>query len=315
MKKILSILYGIDDRYEIVKNTILVCHQYFDRIQIINSGPSNFEEKLKNIYPKVNVINIENYHGDKEFCWRAHYYGLDDGDWLLWLDSDERTTQIILDNIDKIINECETNNKTNVRFLGYNHYNNNGHIIFDHNLSVDNFMSLFEELSSQFLFDRLIKINKSETHPFSVFGDHGFIMSNKNHHGSWIYKNYPINHYKSDKQFAITCTLTMFFNPLTHYSDLNRINGCLNSEEFKIFENFKKDNNIFTQNQFYKIVVIDKNKEIIDKFKKMCNTPLFKNSKHLFNGMYNWVVNHDLDFEMPKYYCGKECCKYKNIQL
>ena len=47
----------------------------------------------------------------------------------------------------------------------------------------------------------------------------------------------------------------------------------------------------------------------------MCRSDLFKNSKYLYNGMYNWVVNHDLNFEMIEYYCGNECCKYKNIQL
>lgn len=315
MKKVLSILYGIDDRFEIVKNTILVCEPYFDKINIINSGVIEFEKKLKSIHDKIEIRTIENYHGDKEFCWRAHFYGLDQGDWLLWLDSDERPAQDLLDNIDYIINEADSQNKTNVRFLSYTHYLNNGNLTFHDINHLDFINSRKIDPGNSFLFDRFIKINKSETNPISVFGDHGFIASNKNHHGSWIYKPYIINHYKSDKQFAITCTLTMFFNPLTHFSDLNRINGTLHSEEFKVFENFKKENNIFTQNQFYRSVVIDKNTNIINKFKEMCKSDLFKNSKYLYNGMYHWVTDHDLEFSMPKYYCGNDCCKYKNIQL
>lgn len=315
MKKVLSILYGIDDRYEMVKRTILVCEPYFDKIHIVNSGVIEFEDKLKSISNKIEIRTIENYHGDKEFCWRAHFYGLDQGDWVLWLDSDERPTQDLLDDIDNIIKECESSKKTNVRFLSYTHHLNDGKLKFD-DLDFKNFINQRKiNPGNSFLFDRFIKIDKSQTNPISVFGDHGFIMSNKEHHGFWIYKPHVINHYKSNKQLAITCTLTMFFNPLTHFSDLNRINGTLNSEEFNIFENFKKETGIFTQNQFYKSIVIDKNVDITNKFKEMCRSDLFKNSKYLYNGMYNWVVNHDLNFEMIEYYCGNECCKYKNIQL
>lgn len=316
MKKILSILYGIDDRFDIVKNTIQVCEPYFDKIHIVNSGIVEFEEKLKKIHNKVEIRTIENYHGDKEFCWRAHYYGLDDGDWLLWLDSDERPSQFFLNDIDHIIQECDSNNLSNVRLIAFNHYKNNDLISYQDNCTYEDILNYYKNGSgSIFLFDRFIKINKSETNPISVFGDHGFIMSNKEHHGRWKYKCHTMNHYKSDKQFAITCTLTMFFNPLTHFSDLDRINGTINSEEFKVFESFKEKTGIFTQNQFYKSIVIDKNVDVINDFKQMCNTDLFKNSKYLFNGMYNWVAKHDLDFSMIDYYCGKNCCKYKNIQL
>ena len=140
MKKVLSILYGIDDRYEMVKRTILVCEPYFDKIHIVNSGVIEFEDKLKSISNKIEIRTIENYHGDKEFCWRAHFYGLDQGDWVLWLDSDERPTQDLLDDIDNIIKECESSKKTNVRFLSCTHYLNDGKLKFDE-LDFKNFIN------------------------------------------------------------------------------------------------------------------------------------------------------------------------------
>lgn len=313
MKKTLSILYGIDDRYDIVRNTVNVCEPYFDEIQIVNSGPIEFQEKLKNINSKLKIRQIEFYHGDKEFCWRAHYYGSEIGDWVMWLDSDERPSQELLDNIDNIIESCEKENKTSTKFLSYTHYYNDGKMTY-HDCDVDVFVSSRKnDPGTSFLFDRFIQINDI-TNPNSVFGDHGFIKSDINHHAS-KYFPFVINHYKTNAQFAQTCTLTMFFNPLTHFSDLKRINETLKSEEFRIFEQFKNEEKVFTPNEFYKKVVLEKDVVFIEKFKKMCNSDLFKNSKCLFNGMYNWSVLYDLNFKMSDYYCGKKCCLYKEIQL
>ena len=62
MKKHLRILYGCDDRFEIVVNTVKVCENYFDSISVLNSGPKEFYTKLRNSVPeKVSVIQLEKF--------------------------------------------------------------------------------------------------------------------------------------------------------------------------------------------------------------------------------------------------------------
>lgn len=65
MKKHLRILYGADDRFELVKETIGVCLGYFDTIRISNSGPRSLSEKLrKSLHPSVVVEDLNHFLGD-----------------------------------------------------------------------------------------------------------------------------------------------------------------------------------------------------------------------------------------------------------
>jgi hypothetical protein len=312
MKRILSILYGIDDRFKLVSDTVNVCKSHFDIIRIINSGPPEFQSKLGAICPKIELKQVEFYHGDKEMCWRAHYYGLDEGDWLLWLDADERPSPLWLASMDEMIAECEVCGKTSVRTPCFNHLLKDGIVECDG--KFEDFIIRMEDSKHAFLMDRFIKVTK-QSNPLSVFGDHGYIMSSLRHHDKWIYRPFSICHFKSTLQFAQSCTLTMFFNPACHYSDLKRINQLLNSQEFKLFSEFKQREGIFTQNEFWRKICAEKDTNFISRFKEMASSDAFKNSQNAFVGMYNWAVLHNLNFETPDFYCGKSCCKYGNIQL
>ena len=60
MKKHLRILYGCDDRFEITKKTVELCQGHFDTITILNSGPIEFFEKLRNNL-SANVIQFNDF--------------------------------------------------------------------------------------------------------------------------------------------------------------------------------------------------------------------------------------------------------------
>jgi len=90
MKKHLRILYGCDDRFDIVINTVNVCEKYFDSITILNSGPAEFYEKLTNAVTGKVVVRQLNKFLEIESCRRAMVDDVPENEWVLWLDADER---------------------------------------------------------------------------------------------------------------------------------------------------------------------------------------------------------------------------------
>ena len=66
MKIHLRILYGADDRFLFVKNTIDVCQKYFDTIRVVNTGPIELEKQFQDLPSNVVVETLNFCCGDLE---------------------------------------------------------------------------------------------------------------------------------------------------------------------------------------------------------------------------------------------------------
>jgi len=331
MKLHLRILYGADDRFLFVKNTIDVCQKYFDTIRIVNAGPIELVKKFQNLPKNVVVETLNFYCGDLEAARNCFLYDVDINDYVLWLDSDERPTQYLLDNLKNIVNICETNNRFVVRFPFIPHHwaahtndilHPKGEYCKDFTYNFDSYPIdhenyLLKSHKANPITDRFFKKTRRQCSAVTNFGGHGSIY-NTSSDDPWIYVRYPICHYKPDVTIYQSATTSVYFNPCINISTIDGVSTYLKSDEYKILREFQTRTGVITQNDLCYKLHINFDRQFKDEFKSLCENPKFVNSDLLSNSFSQWAkwsTLFDLSWETPQVYCGGECCRYENFQF
>jgi len=340
MKKHLRVLYGADDRFEFVRNTINVCKDYFDTIRVVNSGPPVLVQKFINLPPNVHIETLNFYCGDLEMVRNSFLYDVDIGDYVLWLDSDECPTQFLLDNIDVVINTCEVNKVNIVRFPFIPHFWNAGtnilsfpvHFVdnnfkenfsrypIDHNdwsKKCEDYAAGRTKTNPNGISDRFFKKTHKNVSAITNFGGHGSIY-NGSEYDDWRYVRYPICHYKPYIAIYQSGTTSVYFNPCINISTVHGSKTYLDSIEYKMLREFQRKTKVITQNDLCYKLYINIDLEFKSMFKQLCESPELRNSKLLSNCFNHWTIwseKYDLDWKTPHVFCGGECCKYKDIQI
>jgi hypothetical protein len=252
----LSILYGIDDKYSVVKKTIDICKKYFNRIIIINAGGSYTEKKLLDFKGEnVEIYNQDFLWGDTDASRRYALNLCEDNDWLFWLDSDECPTKLLLDNLKDLVYKAEQLNYGNIRFASSNHffYISDGSVtdISKHNpykIDAHGYPYNFDVSvkDKTVIFNRMLKKTKGAYFLSSCGGHSQFAQAND----SWMYSNYLINHYKSNKTACISGVLHTWSSMRPNFTLYNDIVSLYKSEEYNMHTKFKKDHNVETANKF-----------------------------------------------------------------
>lgn len=334
MKIHLRILYGADDRFQIVKQTIDVCKDYFDTIKIVNSGPIELERKFNDLPNNTSIETLNYFFGDLESARNALIHDVDLGDYILWLDADERPSQSLLDNLDKIIFKLEKTGIYSGRFPGWNHlWDDNGKQLcekWDYNNelrfpkdALDYGKKHIDYLEGKThimpvpTIGRMVKKLHDFTSANTNFGGHGNIINYKDNIDMHIIMH-PIIHLKHNimvYQSLVTCT---YVNPCLNAPIKNGYKPYINSIEYKILRDFQNRTGVKTQNDLCNKLHLNFDKSFKDEFKELCLIPEFKNSElydNFFKYYHIWAGMYDLSWKTPPIFCGEICCKYKNIQL
>lgn len=340
MKIHLRILFGADNRYQFVKDTITVCHEYFDTVRIVNTGPIELEQQFQNLPKNTTIETLKFYCGDLEASRNAFLYDVDIDDYVLWLDSDERPTHYLLDNLSNIIHTCELNNVYIVRFPFIpHHWNAHTNIIrhpvgdlnkdfmynfdaypIDHTdwlIKHERFQNNKSNIALNTAIDRFFKKTRHQCSAITNFGGHGGIY-NVSDFDQWIYVRYPICHYKPDIAIYQSATTSVYFNPCINISTSDGVNTYLKSDEYKMLREFQKNTGVITQNDLCYKLYINPDIEFKNKFKSLCENETFLNStllSNLFTHWGKWSSLFDLSWETPSVYCGGECCKHGSLQF
>ena len=340
MKKHLRILYGSDDRFQLVKETIDVCYGYFDTIRISNTGPKTLSIKLRECLPSsVIVEDLDHFLGDLDSARRSLYYDLPENDWFMWLDSDERPTQILLDNLDNLISDAEKENASFISFYNFHHqYDENSR-----NYNLNEFGGYpWKWMHLYFSYKDWYPKNKDEalerhiphwprmckktqyTQVHNNFGGHGGIFSNLNYQ-NYIFSQYPMNHYKHDIMIYQSHVTSTYFNIGINLSSnkFNIVDFIIKSPQYQLIRNFQKETGVYLNNDLCRMLHIEKNEYFRKKMIELSNNPILSDEsyhKDLYSWTYYkswgvWANKYNLNWETPIFNCGFECCKYKNIQL
>jgi len=323
MKIHLRILLGPDRRYQLIKNTIDVCDGYFDSIGVLNAGPDLFYKEIRNILPEhINVIHHPDFF-DIE-CARRHLIAdVPENDWVLWLDGDETPSPMFLDNMKKMVTECEFNKKNVVVVPWYLHMSGK---------QEHEYNTFFETLASRDLYEFL-------TTKKHYFAPKRFIKNVKNKYvqSNWgahelyklvdeqlTYYGYIVNHYKSFHDWSQSPVWHLFMNPLVHNMvTKDQVNDVLELPIYKKVIDLKIKYNVYTSSDFIENV-IDNNdpflKEFVNIFNELEHNYINlhdhsdnKNVNRLYQLVKKFVDEYKFDFKLnPSYYCGNVCCTYKN---
>lgn len=93
---------------------------------------------------------------------------------------------------------------------------------------------------------------------------------------------------------------------------------------FKSLKEFQRQTLVFTSNDVVKKLKIDKDMEFRAKLKELFlsfpseSETLHMNHKDMmvtFKHMHEFAEKWDLDINSPHFPCGRECCKYGDVQL
>lgn len=320
MKKHLRILYGCDDRFEITSATAKVCLPYFDTIRILNAGPHEFYQRLRDgVPPEVKVQQLHKFL-EIESSRRAMIDDVPQNEWVLWLDADERPSKELLADLDNVVTHFDQNGYDIIRLIWAEHTNGIP-------CGVKMPLPSAEELervggSGYFMAKRFAKI-KPNMRVISHFGAHEEFVNENTKIG---YAPYLIHHHKSTLQYCQSVVLSGFANPMVHAncSTNERFAAFLNMSYFKALKAFQREHKVFTSNDLVKKLKVDSDLEFRAKLKELFmsfpaeSDNLQMNHKDVlitFKFMREFAEKHDLNVVSPHYPCGRDCCKYGDIQL
>lgn len=321
MKKHLRILYGCDDRYEITSATAKVCLPYFDTIKIINAGPQEFYERLRQGVPSE--VKVQQLHRflEIESCRRALIDEVPQNEWVLWLDADERPSKELLANLDKLVSDADANGYDIIRLVWAEHTNGTPSPIREPIPSS-------QELertggAGYFMAKRFTKI-KPGIRIISHFGAHEEFV---NRNSKMLFAPYRIHHHKSFIQYCQSVTFSGFLNPMVHAKcpTMECMSIFLQLPEYIALKAFQRKHRVFTSNDLVRKLKIEKNMEFkaelkdlflsfpadSEKTRQIDHSDLYVTFKYMNEFAEKW----DLDVNSPHFPCGRDCCKYGDIQL
>lgn len=334
MKTHLRILFGADDRYQLVQQTIDVSAEYFDTVRIVNSGPSELALQFHTLPKNVCIETLNFFCGDLESARNAFLYDVDLGDYVLWLDADERPTKLFLDNIDKIIAETEQRKIWGVRSIGCNHlWADDGRCLhgewdFNDKYKFPLNAEDYGEKENAFLrgeypvrpnssIGRMVKKVSPFISSATNFGGHGNILNYKNNY-DMFYAPYPLIHIKHEImvfQSFVTCT---YVNPCLNAPIKDGYKPYVNSVEYKMLREFQIRTGVKSQNDLCKKLHLNIDLKFKNELRSLFESPEFANSvlyDNFFKHYQVWAKRYDLSWKTPPVFCGKPCCRYNNIQL
>lgn len=102
----LCILAGADNRYAYLRDTVRLSQPYFTSIHLIDTGSTDQTESLGQV-SKVRYRRLAGWKDDWPLAYSQAVRDIADGDWFLFLDSDERPSQHLLDHLAADVEQLE----------------------------------------------------------------------------------------------------------------------------------------------------------------------------------------------------------------
>lgn len=309
----LAILFGCDNRVSIVSDTLRVCRESFGKMLVINTGPSDFSIPLGGL--ATDIINIPYFYGDLEPARRAMLQNMPANEWFLFLDSDETPSQMLLSNLQSSLEELEATGKNCARFPWYEHSLNIDGKMYLSNNGNPVFPKTWDDaiLVGGFYGKRLTK-NDGKWDVITNYGMHEEFRHLSEAEG---YCPYPIVHKKSYRQFRQSNILSSYSMPSVHMRPDDQ-HAFLNSENYNRLTEFKKKTRVFTSNDLV-LKIRSGDVEFRELFKQFADSLVVDGSlasadKFPFFSFKNFA-SIEFDLSTPASHCGKECCRYGDIQL
>jgi hypothetical protein len=333
MRVHVRILYGADDRFQMVRQTIDVCHPYIHSIRVVNTGPVELASKFKDLPPNTTIDNFNFFFGDLESARNAMLYDVDVGDYVLWLDADERPSQLLLENFEEIERTLDSRGIWSVRFPALNH-NWNKHGTPCHDKWELNNRDLFpfdafdygdkwlraERGQGPFPLATTGRMVKKQSHRLGAntnFGGHGNILNVRDVH-DMVVTRFPLCHLKHDLMCYQSCATSTYVNPCLNAPIKDGYRPYIQSSQYRSLREFQKRTGVKTQNDLCYKLHLNPDAVFKASLKELFMNEDFKTCtlyENYFRLYHIWADEYDCSWKTPNTFCGRQCCHYKHIQL
>jgi hypothetical protein len=304
----------------IIKNVLLptceVVSPYCSKIIIAHCGPKD-QMYLYDSYKHIKNLQIVPFDYDGfavdviEFLIKF----VPENEWMLFLDSDHRPTNALLTNLDDSISFLNANDYQIGSFATQHHEFKDGII----NYSGYPVPTTQKEVQLNNIFTVRSLCKKNEN--FIINHNQGFhyVFDSINH--KFYYFPYGMNHYKLFFEYFSSTFLSGYSNPRVHsFSKEECKLDIINEHVYQQFEELKIKYNMPYSNDFKEKAYRN---EIPQEFVDFFSNSLFlkgnnSNTTNFLDHSYSFCTKFKFSFEESfsnKRVCGKECCKYGDIQL
>lgn len=322
MSKIhLRIVYGADQRYSLVRNTVLTHHKYFESVVICNTGPEENSKGLTNLLTHVPKLRIfehgryQNLCNDQDMT-RYLIHDIPNGDWVVYLDSDWRLPEYFLKQMYQEVDTMEQEGRNHLFSYQLGHHlgepadewERNDRI----NYSEKRLLELCDDTNQPQKYGQPIlqKIDKENTWCDGFLGNHNYILHvpyNKKHIPRMFH--FHFRDYKPPAYCGSMIPLAWWYMG-HHVFSLEEQLQIQKSWEYRKFEEFKDQHKCYTANQLQDRL----NKNDIMFIENMKSLFLSFEGSKIFccQQMYDLASKYNMKFyKAPEEYpCTGVCCLY-----
>lgn len=318
---ILTMSIGCDGKLNLILDTIRTSIVYCKKIIIVDSGNwilnPNIEKILTSIDDKI--LYIRNNTKDLNFqitSYRLIYDHIDDNEWFVYLDSDERLNNNTMRDWSLITDYINSSGKSIGLIVGL--YHENGLRNFDDS-------SLYQ-INDELLFKKSIIVKKCE----DVY------LANSSNHCSFLSKSGElfISKLNTDSAYYYTHLKTEFHRLngvlLCSHNNLENIGIDPENLYYKKIKEINIKYGIYTNNDLVEYIVLNNDfpDEILSYYDSCINSDNSQLSI-LFPSWSSWIRKMKIGADMPfnnlkenlthhcnqSIFCGHPCCNYNLIQL
>lgn len=321
----LKIHYGGEQRYDMVRKTILVSAPYFKTVQVVNFGPDENSKVFIPLTQSISNFSISNlgkyYHACiTEDLLRHHVMTVPDGDWLAFLDSDWRFPESSLKKMQEEIELCEKEDYNAIFSYQLGHSLENkffqteyGTRIFNYDQEMMNRIFRNIELEpNRYGWPILQKIDKKNLWCDGFLGNHCYYLFVP--YKKKIVPHFFHYHFRDFDDYAY-CS-TMLFQSWWYVGHnvfpTEEHSYIINSEEYKNINLFKNKHKCYTSNQLReKLKNLNFSEELKSLFLTFENSQIFgcqQMYKIAKNDMKLWTT--PLESE-----CNGLCCQYNGSSI
>jgi glycosyltransferase involved in cell wall biosynthesis len=309
----LCILVGADNRSGVIANTIRVCHRYFERIHVLDTGSTDETESVCQSSPKVAYRRLAGFWGDTRAAYAEAVRDVPTWEWFVMLDSDERPSQYFLDHVASLVDEA-TARRVNCRpFPLFMHLCRNGNL-------VDRESPLVKNNDGTQTFPGFEVYRFWQKHPelcAAGWGAHGgFQLRNQDVYVPLRLPSEPyFVHCKTWDEILLSTFVFTWVWPQSH-------SIATQTQQYHELIALKKELNLNNCNtlsyMLYDRTLPSQIIELMQRWhERRPNSDAEQSELRVPHQMASFILNHYCrNCVVEKYgYCGQECCRYRNVQL
>ena len=295
----MAVTCGRENRHYYLDRTVRVTRDYVDTIHIIDTGSTDKTETLSD-YDKVNHVRINNWKNDFDQLTNILIDQIPNGEWFLYLDSDEIPTQALLSNMHNSIDTLERHQKNCGFVPNFPHWEGEAAHWNDPYMPESH-----EEWEKKPVWSKGGLHRKDADLKATSYGSH-YGPSRDNLLFEYI-GPYCYNHMKNHGQLANSVVIhsILFLFAFDVEPDNDK------SEIYAVIDGFRKKYNIEATNEFLDRIELGE-REFIRDLEEMCLSFKGDEENTIGRHYFDWCFRHNFTYRPSRIHCSHECCKYDN---